>query len=156
MTENDTKREEWFNDPLRVGVAIYAQIPNDDRSIWAADILDLCCGQVAQVPKPVSHVLALARDHKRWADAHDAFSAVRELTLAAENAPIYDLAHLLLYVAENTAKVVYKASGSPAPFDRDSGAWLVRCAKEFTERVDDVSFTQSVWNSIAGRYVAGE
>lgn len=55
----------------------------------------------------------------------------------------------LLYVAENTAKVIYNATGSKDSFDRDSGAWLVRCSKEFADVVDDEVFTEELWRVIS-------
>jgi hypothetical protein len=126
----------------------YSLIPVDDRPKWAAGILYACCGRVSSVPKPISDVLDLAEDSAKWKLAHDAFSGVRQLTLAAERRPIEKLDNLLLYVAENAAKVIYNASGSSAPFDRDSGAWLVRCAKDFADCLNDSSFTVSLWATI--------
>lgn len=141
-------REEWNADPLRAGVVVYSLVPNNNRPVWAAAILCACCGRVSTIPKPIRHVLDLSPDSAKWKLAHDAFSGVRQLTLAAEHCPIETLDHYLLYVAENTAKVIYNASGSSAPFDRDSGAWLVRCAKEFADCVNDASFTTSLWTTI--------
>ncbi|KAA5541908.1 hypothetical protein FYK55_17075 [Roseiconus nitratireducens] len=146
MTADKISREEWNTDPLAAGVAIYSSVPNDRRPEWAASILAACCHRVANVPKPIQYVIDLASDPKKWKLAHDAFSRVRKLTLAAERRPIEKLDHYLLYVAENTAKVIYNASGSSAPFDRDPGAWLVRCAKEFADCENDPPFTFSLWS----------
>lgn len=144
MTAGHLSREAWNADPLAAGVAIYSSVPNGRRPEWAANILAACCQRVGRVPKPVQNVIQLASETKKWKRAHDAFSGVRQLTLAAER----KLDHYLLYVAENTAKVIYNASGSSAPFDEDSGAWLVRCAKEFADCENDPAFTMSLWSLI--------
>ena len=141
--------ESWSADPLRAGTAIYSRVHNDNRPGWAASILAECCERVPKVPEAIAHVLDLSAEAAKWELAHDAFSAVRQLTLAAERRPIEKRDHLLLYVAENTAKVIYNAFGASAPFDRDSGAWLVRCAKEYADCVNDVSFPMLLWRTIA-------
>jgi hypothetical protein len=146
MTDSDAGiREEWNANPLLAGVTIYRSVPNDRRPQWAAAILEACCNRVRSVPEPVQHVLELGRNASHWKLAHDAFSGVRQLTLAAERGPMDRLSHYLLYVAENAAKVVYNASGSSAPFDSDCGAWLVRCAREFADCENDPQFAESLW-----------
>ena len=90
----------------------------------------------------------------QWQEAHDAFSAVRQLTLAGERNPIDGLSHLLLYVAENTAKVIYNASGSSAPFDKDSGVRLVRWAREFADCLGDDEFTEQLWRLVIANATA--
>lgn len=149
MTAGNLSRDAWNADPLSAGVAIYSSVPNDRRPEWAVNILVACCQRVGRVPKPVQNVIQLLSEPKKWKRAHDAYSSVRRLTLAAERKPIEKLDHYLLYVAENTAKVIYNASGSSAPFDEDSGAWLVRCAKEFADCESDPPFTLSLWSLIA-------
>lgn len=148
MAANTISREAWNADPLAAGVAIYSSVPEDRRPEWAANILTACCRRVRAVPKPIAHVIDLASAPGKWKLAHEAFSGVRQLTLDAERRPIAYLDHCLLYVGENTAKVIYNASGSSAPFDRDSGAWLVRCAKEFADCENDPSFTAALWSII--------
>jgi hypothetical protein len=148
MTADKLSRETWDADPLAAGVAIYSSVPNDRRPEWAANILAACCQRVGTVPKPVQCVIDLASDAKKWKRAHHAFSGVRQLTLAAEKKPIQKREHSVLYVAENAAKVIYNASGSSAQFDEDSGAWLVRCAKEFADCEDDKLFNLLMWSTI--------
>lgn len=148
MTTDKLTCEAWSANPLAAEVAIYLSVPNDRRPEWAVNILAACCRRVSKVPKPILYVIDLASDPKKWFCAHDAFSAVRHLTLSAERTPIGKLDYYLLYVAENTAKVIYNASGSSAPFDRDSGAWLVRCAKEFADCENDPTLTLSLWSLI--------
>lgn len=142
-------RSAWFRDSLKAGETVYSRVANDDRPAWAAGILSACCDPCNSVPDALTHVVLLAGDRSRWPEAHDAFSAVRQLTLAAERSCDDDPAHYLLYVAENAAKVIYNASGSSAPFDGDSGAWLVRCAQEFASRLSNDEFTERLWGVIA-------
>ena len=55
------------------------------------------------------------------------------MTLVAEarDSAIDPALKRLLFVAENTAKVIYNASGEPAPFDADAGWELVPCVEHF-------------------------
>jgi hypothetical protein len=132
--------------PLQAGAVIYGAIPNAARPEWAADILELTCSQVPTVPAQVQAVIKIARDRKRWREAHAAFSAVRRLTLAEEKThsagQVYEC---LLFVAQNTAKVVYNASGESAPFDEDSGDWLVRCLRDFADAIGSPEFDNQAW-----------
>ena len=148
MAAADINFDSWQKDALCVGVTIYSRVPDNRRPEWAASILTTCCARVSVVPKPITDVIELASEPAKWQLAHSAFSAVRELTLAADSRLIKNITNRLLYVAENAAKVIYNASRSSAPFDRDSGAWLVRCAKEFADSIDDVSFTALLWTVV--------
>src|SRR5262249_42468352 len=119
--------EHWASGQARrAGWAIYQAIPGRLRPGWAADILELSCSRLAAVPDPVRAVAEIGRDPQRWPEAYAAFSAVRKLTLAEERSHAGGVVYeLVLFVAENVAKVVYNASGEPAPFDYDCGYWLV-------------------------------
>ena len=106
MTVNTISREAWNVDPLATGIAIYSCVPRERRPEWAANILAACCRRVGAIRKPIEHVIELASAPEEWKRAHDAFSGVRQLTLDAEQQPIENRDHYLLYVAENTAKVI--------------------------------------------------
>jgi hypothetical protein len=125
---------------------IYGAIPNESRPSWAADILELAASQVPAVPKHVQAVAKIARNPKRWGEAHSAFSAVRWLTLAEEKThaggTVYEC---MLFVAENAAKVIYNASGDPAPFDDDCGDWLVRCLRDLVDAIGSPEFENRAW-----------
>jgi len=64
---------------------------------------------------------------------------VRELTLAAERGSVSpkDPRYLLLFVAENSARVIYNASRPPDPFDDDSAEWLLRSMSKFLNALPD-------------------
>lgn len=144
-------RELWQTDSLVAGTTIYSAVPNDVRPEWAANVLNCCCEQVASAPQAVLRILELSDNAENWSKAHDAFSAVRSLTLTAEqNSDAERRGKLLLYVAENAAKVVYNASGSAAPFDADSGAWLVRSAKQFSDACNSGEFHELLWSVTVG------
>jgi len=71
-----------------------------------------------------------------WKDAHDQFSKIRtNITLPFEREKRTDLDAFYVFVAENAAKTAYNCSGEPAPFDSDSFRWLLRCEKEFLEKM---------------------
>ncbi|MBS1795538.1 MAG: hypothetical protein JSS81_16910 [Acidobacteria bacterium] len=139
----------WSNgDPLKAGRLIYDRIPNDDRPAWAGNILRFCSRPIPPVPE-IETVLEIAFDRSRWKQAHAAFSNVRTLTLAHEKAGAPDLpAGGILYLAENTAKVCYNASGEPAPFDEDSGCWIVENARYLADNSANSEFESKVWSLI--------
>lgn len=131
------------------GRTLYEAVPNADRPGWAADVLELACTQVTEVPPPASAVLAIARDAARWREAHAAFSAVRRLTLAEDgNDAGRRINRCLLYVAEITAKVTYNASGERAPFDHDSGWWVARNLRDFVNAVSSREFEDRAWDTL--------
>jgi hypothetical protein len=152
-------RDHWASGRAhRAGWVIYEATPGPLRPAWAADILELSCSQLAAVPAPVQAVVAIARDPRRWRDAHAAFSAVRDLTLAEERShaggAVYES---VLFVAENAAKVVYNASGELAPFDYDCGYWLVGCLRHLADATGSPEFEQRAWRLLEEwlRRVAG-
>jgi hypothetical protein len=57
----------------------------------------------------------------------------------------------LLFVAENTAKTIYNASGERAPFDDDSPWWLASNARSMAREVNDPVFQSEVWSALIGR-----
>ena len=111
--------------------AIYDALPVQRRGRWAADVLDLVCTLIPAVPAQIKAVIAIGRAGRLW-DAHDAFSAVRELTLAADRGAGAGIYSTVLGIAEDAAKVMYNATGvdepvAPgvkAPFDEECGYWL--------------------------------
>ncbi len=148
---NAALRKLWIDDPLDAGVAVYSSVPNEVRPAWAADILRACSKQLNDTPTAVQYVISIASDKEHWPRAHAAFTVVRQLTLNAEQHDAGDLSHYLLYVAENAAKVVYNATDPTDPFDDDSGAWLVRCARDFAGEVASDSFIDDLWGIVSAR-----
>jgi hypothetical protein len=74
------------------------------------------------------------------------FQAVRELTLQAQRQTSKDCKYtLFLSIAENAAKVIYNASGEPAPFDPNAGVKLIHSLAVFTNEVGDEEFSERAW-----------
>lgn len=127
---------------LDAGRILYEALATAQRPRWAAGVLRTACSRVAS-PTPVSHVLEIADEPSRWRDGHKAFSAVRALTLDSERTRKgRDAIGALLHLAENAAKVVYNASGAPAPFDHDAGWWIAPCLRAVVRAVDDGAFAK--------------
>ena len=130
---------------IQLGCVLYEALANDLRPAWAAEILALCHRQLLPVPA-VDAVLAISKDAGRWEEGHAAFREVRQLTLAEQrshrNGPAYEC---LLSVAENAAKVVYNASGKPAPFDHESGYRLVASLHQFSGQIASAEFQKQAW-----------
>jgi hypothetical protein len=117
-------------DVLRAGRLLHPDLPIAERPKWAARVLAAACGD-RRLPRELRRVLDIAADPSRWREAHDVFTAVRLLTLEQEKAGAGRDRKLeaLLYLAENTAKVIYNATGAPAPFDAACGERIARNAK---------------------------
>lgn len=131
--------------PLEAGRLIYEQIPDVRRPPWAAAILDLCRPLIPPVPE-IDAVREIAADSRRWKDAHAAFRLVRRLTLEAEGTESATAVYRgVLYVTENAAKVIYNASGEAAPFDEDSGWWLVSSLRHVVDGIGGRSFEAQAW-----------
>lgn len=127
---------------LYAGRAIYDVLAPAQRVAWAASLLRFCAAQCPPV-QVIDDVLALVDSPPQWTRAHKAFQNVRDLTLAVDQAPQAFDRRLgsLLDVTENTAKVIYNASGSPAPFDYDAGWRLGPCLQRFLFDVNDAAST---------------
>jgi hypothetical protein len=79
-------------------------------------------------------VIAIAADSVRWIEGHRAFQAVRERTLKNEKAGLgKSTEQLVLDIGETVAKIVYNASGGPAPFDYHAGWRLAPRVKALVE-----------------------
>lgn len=125
-------RSDWDRaEALEVGRTVYEALTVTERPTWAARLLRLCLTQLEDPPQQVVHVADLAEAPRRWTEAHEAFQAVRQLTLRAERRPRIEREALILYVAENVAKITYSASGAPAPFDHNAGWWLLMNVREY-------------------------
>ena len=126
MTIRDQSIAAWRSgEPVLAGRLFFEALEVKQRPAWAARILAVALSRV-DAPAAAHFVLELAADEDRWGEAHAAFDAVRDLTLKQERAGAQrdELLYGVLFVAENCAKVIFNASGRPAPFDHDSGWWL--------------------------------
>lgn len=130
--------------PLKAGEILYEHIRLEHRPIWAIEVLELCKPFTKKIEE-IEEVCRIAKNPKRWREAHDAFSSVRKLTLEAESKggdPIYAG---ILYLAENAAKVTYNASGEPAPFDHNSGYWIISNLRYIVDQINDKAFENKAW-----------
>lgn len=118
-------RHRWLWGKFEDCVATASEIDCSALAALATNGLSICCNITSNPPREVIQVIRTGCG--KWRDAHAAFDAVRELTLKAEQHPRAnnDVEQLLLYVAENAARVIYNASTPDDPFDVDSMAWLL-------------------------------
>lgn len=99
--------------------------------------LAACCETVSCKEKEVLDVVAVGSQPSMWTRAHDAFDEVRIRTLEVERdllvpsrsdpSPEY----LLLFVAENAARLLYNATNPVDPFDADSASSFFRSLSRF-------------------------
>ena len=138
--------------PAPAARAIYDSLPSRRRAAWAADVLDLACSRLPSVPAPVRAVVELGRAGN-LRSAHTAFSAVRDLTLAADGAGDRGVYAAVLGIAEDAAKVMYNASGVvepvppgvKAPFDEECGYWLAGGLAHLARASGSVEFARAAW-----------
>jgi len=143
---NDNLRREWkTGDAVAVGRCIMEPLTAEEQVIRALKLLKVCLNCFRQIPE-LNSVIAVASDPSRWAEAHKVFSDIRRLTLKEERKRTNDIYYSLLYIAENTAKTVYNASGAPRPFDYDSPWWLAQNVRSLIEAVGDSRFEDRVWS----------
>ncbi len=101
-------------DALALGRAIFDPLAPAQKVERAARVLVVATERVA-APAEVLALLDRVRDPSRWSECHDAFRAVRALTLAEERSPTHRAYYTLLLLAENVAKTAYNASGGAQP-----------------------------------------
>lgn len=150
LERESAAREAWgVGDDIRAGELIYERIPPHRRVPWASGLLALFCSRISP-PPAVTAVGEIAASEPRWHEAHGAFDAVRLLTLdqerlgVAKDGPLYGL----LLLAENVAKVIYNASGHPAPFDHNAGWWLPQNARFLIRQLHDIEFEKLVVDAL--------
>jgi hypothetical protein len=128
------------------------------RQGWAADILELACSRLPEVPSQVQDVIDIGHSRKRYREGHDAFSAVRELTLVNDKTRAGGAEYAaLLVTAENAAKVIYNGSGveepikpgEKAPFDDECGYWLAGCLSRLVEADGSPHLKDDAWRVMA-------
>lgn len=129
------------------GQEIFERIEEGRQPAWAADILQYCARKYSGQLHQVDDVVVIARDVRRWSEGHRVFDQVRLETLRCEREGVKDRQRVtLLFLAEIAAKVIYNASGAPAPFDHDAGWWMARCLRQFVVELPDASLAeQEAW-----------
>jgi hypothetical protein len=131
------------SDSIAIGQEIFERTAERRRPTWAADILQWCASKYSDRVSQVDDVIAVGHDDHRWEQGHGAFDRVRAETLRCEREGVQDRQLVtLLFVAEIAAKVIYNASGAPAPFDHDSGWWMARCLRQFVVELPDAGLAE--------------
>jgi hypothetical protein len=147
-------REEWLGGhAVEVGREIFTALDSREQVARAACVLDVC-RRFWRPVRQIDAVAALANHRTRWNEGHSAFDAVRDLTLREEAAPTSEVYCALLFVAENTAKTIYNASGPPDPFDEDSPWWLASNVLHFAKATRDAELADALWCALTGTSVA--
>lgn len=118
---------------IKIAEQVFENLPNDVRPGWAGLILSQFDKYVKDIPEEVKGLYPIIDRKDRWNEAHDQFTQIRQFGLA--NVSFQPESYLSL--AELVAKVTFNASGSPAPFDHDSGhhipSMALKVAVYFTE-----------------------
>jgi hypothetical protein len=149
--------EEWTTTDIDgFGRRVFESLAGDERAIWAADLLDVCLTLRVGLPA-LEHVVTIGRTPPRWAEGHDAFQAVRQLTLAHARAWRKDhVLGALLDVGETAAKIIYNASGQPAPFDFHAGWRLAPRLRAVVETPEGKGLEAPVWERMMQRSLRRE
>lgn len=137
---------------IDAGHLLFESMPEQDQPRWAIRLLKFAVARSGISSAPVENLLRIADDPARWGEAHDAFRQLRRAGLALDRQNLTDEQHLLLRllcVGEITAKVVYNASGFPAPFDHDAGWWVASIFAHFLDRTGDA--TEQAWVMLCGQ-----
>jgi len=159
MTERtDDLRNRWLSADLAACGTLASRLSGSELARFAGDGLASCCNALPSVPSEILGVVKIGRGD--WSRGHAAFDAVRHLTLDAEarRAPKTP-AYLLLFVAENAARVIYNATTPGDPFDDDSGAWLVLTMAQFTRSLPESQsheLSSLLWSMISGPTQKGD
>jgi hypothetical protein len=141
------KRAEWaIADVSDFGRRLYESIPIDERPHWAGGVLAFVVEITKTDLQELKDVLSIGNDATRWSEAHAAFDAVRKRTLMNEKAGRnQSIEQLVLDIGETAAKIVYNASGAPAPFDYHAGWRLAPRVKALAERLENMRAEEECW-----------
>lgn len=149
MSEQVSYQDWMTGDAVLVGHRIMVALPPAEQVARAIAVLDQCRSRWQPIA-PIDRVATVGRDPTRWHEGHDVFDDVRSLTLLEERLRTSDVYRALLYVGEIAAKIIYNASGSPAPFDADSPWWLASNARAFATSLNDAQVSRAIWVALAG------
>lgn len=140
-------RPNWKVDDIAVtGRVIYEGVPNDQQPDWAGAILLYVSGEAFHCDELAS-IVDLSYDERKWIEAHDAFQAIRKLSLQNEKLNRQDShQQLVLDIGETAAKVIYNASGGPAPFDHHAGWRMATRVRRLVEFVGQKDFEDCCWH----------
>jgi hypothetical protein len=144
--------DRWTSgDVAGFGRAAFEAVPEAERAAWATRLLAICLVKESHPPE-LGRVVEIGEEPSRWRAGHAAFDAVRRLTIANERSPLSDpKVRSLLEVAETVAKVIYNASGEPAPFDYHAGWRLAPQLKKFAELIGKPELEEELWAALSRR-----
>jgi hypothetical protein len=138
---------------LQAGRILFEAMPEQERPVWAGDILRFCCNYSSTVPAEVAAVLDLTRCNSEWHRGHEVFDTLRRLTLRIERDQVAadTITRGIIGVAENVAKVVYNATSPGDPFDAESGWWIVSNVYWMHQHITDETFAERAWIAMSSR-----
>lgn len=150
MDAIDDLRQGWLRENREACAALAAQLSCQAKPIFASEALAACLDAVPGHDE-LSQVVRIGQDRGRWAEAHLAFNSVRTLTLKSERETqdSSDPHYVILFVAENAAKVIYNATSPPDPFDDDSAAWLLLVLAQMARCTRSTQLEENVWHSFS-------
>lgn len=131
------------------GRLIFENLSPQVRPKWASRILALMTERTGIKSPPIERVLQIAGDPGKWGTAHDASSVARraaiELVKLRSRTADQDLLLGLTSLAGLVARVIYNSTGSPDPFDDDTGWSLVESVRRVLDLLKDDQFSDSIW-----------
>jgi hypothetical protein len=146
------KAQEFWNTgyALEAGKLIFERIPREYRSAWAARVLEITCGHFAS-SEDIEAFLAFAKNPNQWVkdrdgnwhEVHALVSRFTGFTYHPEPFP-----QLIFMLAKNVGKVVYNASGYPAPFDHHAGWEIADTLKQIVQGINDAEFETKAWSAL--------
>lgn len=128
----------------KTGYLIFESLTNDQRPLWAANILELCCEFIPKIPE-VTHIMNIARNPINWNQGRAAFHSLRKRCIQENLAKENLLFSIILSIAEKTAKVTYNAAINHNDFDADSGWILVTELHQVIDLLSNPEFEEQAW-----------
>ena len=146
--------DEWRSgDALAAGEAIWIDLEQIKRIDWAKGILAETARLSRQQFEVIDMLLSLGDSREELATAKSCFSFIRRRVLEVEakltKSLTDDCLVRLLYLAENVAKVLYNESQPSDEFDDDVGWWVVKCARDCAEYLDE-NAAKAIWDRMNG------
>jgi hypothetical protein len=121
--------------PADAGFVLFEGFQSSERRMaWLGTIAE-ACRRVSPMQE-LDLLISVISEPARWIQAHGVF---RTLRLALLNSEGVDPRESVFHIAELLAKVTYKESFSGAPFDRDSGWWIVPVVLQVAQRLGGAS-----------------
>jgi len=121
-----TAHQQWADGKhLEAAKLIFEAMIPADRVAWVAGILQFCEDRCGPLPE-VAALLNIAHNPENWHQAKE--QILHRASLRSSPAPAFagsvEVRERLSEVAYLATKVVYNASGQPAPYDHNAG-WKV-------------------------------